>query len=113
MSASRFAGLQPWLEPYANYLLDVAVYNGFKPIVTSVFRSLQQQETLYDRFKRGLSDLPAAPPGKSKHNYGLAFDMVITPGDYRSPAQQAVGRFWESMGGRWGGMVDPVHFEAP
>lgn len=105
----RFRGLEGWLQPYAQYLFDVAVASGFRPTVTSVFRSLQKQAVLYDRWQRGLSDLPAAPPGRSKHNYGLAFDLVVSAG-YRSPEQMALGRFWKSMGGGWFAS-DPVHFQ--
>jgi len=107
--SSRFRGLQPWLQPYADYLFDVAVASGFRPNVTSVYRSNQRQAVLYERWKRGLSDLPAAPPGRSKHNYGLAFDLVVAQG-YRSGEQAALGAFWREMGGRWYAS-DPVHFE--
>jgi len=106
---SRFRGLQPWLVPYADYLEAVALYNGLRVQVTSVFRSNQRQAVLYERYKRGLSDLPAAPPGGSMHNHGLAFDLVVN-GDYRGDAQKALGAFWQGMGGSWGGGVDPVHF---
>ena len=107
----RFRGLQPYLQPYAQYLHDSAVASDMRPTVTSVFRSVQRQAVLYERWRRGLSDLPAAPPGRSKHNHGLAFDLVVRQG-YRSPHQEALGRFWQSMGGRWS-KADPVHFEAP
>lgn len=107
--SSRFTGLQPWLQPYATYLYNVAVYNHLQPRVTSVFRSRQKQLVLYQRWKSGKSDLPAAPPGKSKHEYGLAFDMVVK-GDYRGAYQQAIGHLWQQMGGHWF-PSDPVHFE--
>jgi LAS superfamily LD-carboxypeptidase LdcB len=101
-----FSGLVYWLRPYAYYLYQVAAYNGLHPRVTSVYRSYQRQAVLYDNYRRGLSALPAAPPGRSKHQYGLAFDMVTD----NAPA---LGAFWESMGGKFGGVRDPVHFEAP
>ena len=107
--AGRIDDLQPWLVPYARYLLDVARYNGLNVTVTSVRRSRAQQQHLYDRWRRGVTDIPAAPPGSSLHEHGLAFDLVVNS-DYRGPAQAALGRFWQSMGGRWGGAVDPVHF---
>lgn len=107
--STRFRGLQPWLQPYADYLLRVAIANGLRVSVTSVFRSIQKQDVLYQRYQRGLSDIPAAPPGRSWHNYGLAFDLVVD-GDYRGSSQTALGRFWQSMGGVWGGSRDPVHF---
>lgn len=104
-----FAGLQPYLVPYAEYFYRALATAGLRPRITSVFRSKQRQAVLYDRFRRGLSGgLPAAPPGRSLHERGLAFDLVVTP---LSAAAQ-VGQFWQQMGGRWY-PSDPVHFEAP
>lgn len=101
-----FGGLQTWLIPYAEYLYATADYNGLAPRVTSVFRSRQKQAVLYDRYLRGNHPLPVAPPGRSKHQFGLAFDMVTSN-------QEAIGAFWQRMGGTWGGSSDPVHFEVP
>jgi hypothetical protein len=109
-SALHFRGLEPWLIPYAAYLYDVAALNQLRPRVTSVFRSLQKQQTLYERWQRGLSPYPAAPPGKSQHNYGLAFDMVTNTG---YPMDPRLGQLWQQMGGIWGSEKDPVHFGTP
>jgi len=104
MSATLFRGLHPQLIPYAAYLYEAAATAGLRPRVTSVFRTAQRQAWLYDQYRRGLSRLPALPPGRSKHQFGLAFDMVTD-----NPA--AVGDLWNRMGGRWAGPKDPVHFE--
>lgn len=94
-------GLQPWLRPYAQQL--VAQFPRLT--VTSVFRSRAQQIKLWRN--RHHSRYPVAPPGRSAHGRGLAWDMV-------GPADQleAAGRLWESLGGTWGGRFnDPIHFE--
>jgi LAS superfamily LD-carboxypeptidase LdcB len=72
--------------------------------VTSVYRSFTEQLALYRN--RARNPYPVAPPGSSKHNYGLAWDMV-------GPRQQLenAGRVWQSWGGTWGGQADPIHFE--
>lgn len=98
-----FSGLQPWLRYYAEYLYQVALMNGLQPRVTSVFRSRARQAVLYDRYLRGLTDYPVAPPGQSKHQYGLAFDMVTAN-------NAALGALWNQMGGRWS-PSDDVHYE--
>lgn len=98
-----FQGLQPWLRPYAIYLHQVAQQYGLQPRVTSVYRSWGKQRVLYERYLRGESQLPAAPPGRSKHQYGQAFDMVTN-----NPT--ALGNFWRQMGGKWYAN-DPPHFE--
>jgi len=83
---------------------------GVLSTVTSTVRSGHDQDFLWRRYKRGDSPLPAAPPGHSAHEYGWAFDMVVSPEKY----QFAVGRAWEKLwGGKWGGAKDPVHFELP
>ena len=94
-------GLQPWLEPYASYLVR------FFPTlrVTSVFRSYSQQLELYRN--RANNPFPVLPPGRSRHQYGRAWDMSGPRRDL-----EHAGRVWESWGGRWGGVVDPIHFEA-
>lgn len=78
--------------------------------VTSTVRSARDQDFLWRRYKRGDSPLPAAPPGHSAHEYGWAFDAIVSPDAY----QADVGRAWENLwGGHWGGARDPVHFELP
>lgn len=103
------SGLSPQFRPWAVWLVQTAQENGFEPTVTSAYRSWAQQERLYRRFQAGQSLLPAAAPGRSKHNYGLAIDLVCR----RDGGLRALGALWESVGGRWGGSRDPVHFEAP
>lgn len=108
--------LEPWLRPYAEWLVRVAEYNGWKVSVNSVYRSTAKQAQLYHRYQRAKAAgdttvLPAAPPGTSWHEHRRAFDISVTQGR-DSPQQAALGRLWESMGGRWGGPRDPVHFQA-
>jgi len=102
--STSLAGLQPWLQPYARYLVALA------PMVrvTSVRRSRSEQAYLYRRFLAGESQYPVAPPGQSLHEYGRAFDV-------KAPSEllNHLGHIWEQMGGRWGGRGgDPIHFEA-
>lgn len=73
--------------------------------ITSVRRSKTQQIALW--YNRHNNPYPVAPPGTSKHELGLAWDMV---GPSQLLAQ--AGRVWESWGGRWGGRFhDEIHFE--
>lgn len=104
-----FEDLIPELRPFAEQLLLAAGQAELHPRVTSTRRSHQAQVRLYRRYVSGLSPLPAAPPGQSAHEYGYAFDMVVTPFD----ALADVGYTWQTWGGVWGGQVDPVHFQYP
>lgn len=105
---AAFSDLDPTLRPWAQALYNVASRYGLRPRVTSTYRSVQEQRILYDRYKRGLSALPAAQPGRSLHNWRLAFDLVVDGAE----AQAWLGAVWEAWGGRWGGRFnDPVHFD--
>jgi|SRR6267378_3153815 len=99
-------GLQHWLSPWADRLVDIGTPLGAR--VTSVRRSRELQARLYRRFVRGQARYPVAPPGHSLHERGLAFDLTAPPS-----VLQTLGSLWESWGGRWGGRYgDPIHFEA-
>jgi hypothetical protein len=109
VSASLRA-LIPELQEPAQSLLDAAGAAGLVPRITSTFRSGAEQGRLYRRYLQGLQPLPVAPPGHSAHEFGYAFDMVVSPMD----ALSDVGAYWQDMGGVWGGAFnDPVHFEYP
>lgn len=111
--------LDPGFRPYAEWLIKQVQAAGLKPQITSVRRSTAKQAALYRAYITGKSRLPAAKPGTSKHERGLAFDFVLPQLHGLSvkemtTAMEPIGRAWESIGGRWGGRFkDPVHFEAP
>lgn len=97
--------LDPRFKPYADYLLQLVASYGGTARVTSARRSTTLQAKLYQDYLAGRSQLPAAPPGKSMHQYGLAVDIVISPTSWQS----AFGNWWTSIGGVWDAS-DPVHF---
>jgi len=100
--------LEPWLQPYAQYLVDVGNSQGWRISLNSVYRSFAAQQTLYARYLRGQSAYPVAPPGRSLHQYRVAFDLNVRQGS-SSPEQAALGDLWNRMGGSWS-PKDPVHF---
>ncbi len=81
---------------------------GLQPRVTSTVRTRSEQGRLYRRFLAGAAGYPVAPPGFSAHEYGEAFDLVVTPME----ALGDVGATWLDWGGYWG-PGDAVHFELP
>lgn len=93
--------MQPFLRPYAVWLKS-----WFPQLtVTSVYRSFSEQARLYRQAQQGRSRYPAAPPGFSKHQRGLAWDM-----EGEQDQLQEAGELWRRMGGRWF-ESDPIHFE--
>lgn len=108
MTSHSLSRLQPWLQPYAEWLVSVAPYAGVRSVrITSVMRSRAQQRALYLRYLRGESRFPAAPPGRSMHEYGYAWDMVTDP----FSALPILGGWWKQLGGIWH-PSDVIHFEA-
>jgi len=104
--------LDPRLVPYAKWLYAVGKFNDPLLVVTSSFRSRAKQSRLYEAYKRGESQIPAAPPGRSLHGYGLAFDLArIGKDPFNDPLLNWLGALWEHIGGQYGGQGDPVHFQ--
>lgn len=107
--ATGVHSLEPWLQPAATQLVNIAVAAGLGAKVSSARRSYAQQALLYRRYLAGQSRFPAAPPGTSMHELGLAFDLWVND-ESQLPD---LGQVWENMGGVWGGhFKDPIHFEA-
>lgn len=114
---SALAGLEPWLQPsaesfYSYVAVPTAKHYGCAAQITSVRRSRAEQTKLYRRYLSGQSRFPAAPPGRSLHEHGRAFDMVVMQGrTLRRDILTALGHYWQSLGGRWY-PSDVIHFEA-
>jgi hypothetical protein len=90
--------------------LDAAVWqSGLQGRFTSTYRSHSEQQRLYRAYISGRHAFPVAAPGSSAHEYGEAFDYLVTPSSY----QRDVGLTWVDWGGEWGGSADVVHFELP
>jgi len=101
---SGIAELQPWLQPWARWLIAHWPYGQ----LTSTYRGYREQSQLYAEYLAGRSRYPVAPPGRSYHQFRRAFD-------YEAPPQilRALGEVWEWAGGTWGGRFhDAIHFEA-
>jgi LAS superfamily LD-carboxypeptidase LdcB len=105
---TELSALDGRFRPYAERFILMLRYNGYQVQVTSTRRTRSQQRKLYREYVAGRRTLPAAPPGHSLHEAGLAFDAVISP----SAGQSLAGSAWERLGGKWGGKSDPVHFQA-
>jgi len=100
--------LVPELRDAARALVDAAARARLQPRVTSTLRSHAEQVRLYRRFLAGSGGFPVAPPGQSAHEYGQAFDMVVSPME----ALADVGYTWQTWGGGWN-PGDAIHFELP
>jgi hypothetical protein len=95
--------LNPKLKKIATNLPGVAKQLGFEAKVTSAFRTKAKQKKLYEDYKAGKSQFPAAPPGTSDHEIGMAIDVVSTN-------QDALVSLLTSAGLYWAGPSDTIHF---
>jgi hypothetical protein len=105
--------LAPEFRPYAEALVIFARELDRTFLVSSARRSRMEQAQLYARYRAGRSRLPAAPPGSSLHELGLAVD-IVRPGvdPHRDELLEFLGAEWHSIGGAWS-PSDPVHFSVP
>jgi len=98
------------MEPRARLSLRMAIEDsireGIRFFVTSTVRSFAEQLRLFLRFKAGLAKFPAAPPGQSTHQRGIAVDLVP-----RDPSTlDDVVELMIRHGFKWAGPRDRVHF---
>jgi LAS superfamily LD-carboxypeptidase LdcB len=103
--------LDPDFAAAIDELITAALREGIVDAIhiDSGYRSSQEQRRLFAAWKSGKSSLPAAAPGTSYHEVGLAIDVVVSP----PGALEDFGLFAESLGFRWGGRFnDPVHIDA-
>lgn len=100
------------MEPEVNRRMNAIAADvrarGIPFRITSTYRSIASQKRLYDAWvARGRTGLPAARPGLSTHEYGLAFDAVF-PREH----EQTVVAIARRHGMVWFGPKDRVHFDA-
>lgn len=122
-NARTLVGLDPRFRETATAFCVWLSEQGVPVTITSGHRSSAKQRQIWEKAQRGESGgLPALPPGRSLHEHGLAFDMVVTGvprprtrSDPYAPLYAAIGHVWKSIGGQWGGDApvgyDPVHFQ--
>lgn len=104
--------LHPHLIPWAKELYRYGKLLDGRLVVTSARRSQRKQAQLYSDWISGRSRIPAAPPGTSLHQYGLAFDMARLGEDpLTDPLLNWLGQVWKHWGGQYGESRDPVHYQ--
>ncbi len=96
--------VHPTLRKIARNLPRVAAAQGFSVRITSGYRSYATQAKLYRDYVNGMAAYPANPPGQSTHEKGMALDILSTNTD-------ALVGLLTSVGLRWAGPADPIHFE--
>jgi LAS superfamily LD-carboxypeptidase LdcB len=100
--------LNPEVARRMNAILAAVRRRGIAIRVTSTYRSTSSQDRLHRAWlARGKTGLPAARPGLSTHEYGVAFDASWAP-----QYDKAVADIARQHGMVWFGPKDRVHFDA-
>jgi hypothetical protein len=103
------------VQPTADAFIRFLEQHGVRVTVTSARRDASEQRKLYDCYRRtgcsncrrGPGCFPAAPPGRSTHDRGIAMDLHLDP-----PVYSQAGAIWKRLGFTWGGdFDDPIHFD--
>ncbi len=119
------SSLHPNIQQSAKDFISEANRQGIDLLVTSDYRSVDQQNKLYNkgRDKNGnVTDRSAVvtnvPGGQSNHNFGLALDVVeVKDGAalWENDNWDKIGNIGKSEGFEWGGdwtsFEDKPHFE--
>jgi peptidoglycan LD-endopeptidase CwlK len=117
----KLANLNPIVAQKARKLIASAYNKGIKIIITQGYRSIEEQNRLYEqgRSKPG-KKVTNAKGGQSYHNFGLAFDIAVLnekgAADYSNiSAYKAVGQLGKELdlewGGDWTSLKDYPHFQ--
>lgn len=98
--------LHPKIQQYATRFINKAKGAGISLKITDAYRSVATQQQYLSQGK------PAAQPGYSFHNYGLAIDVKPTD----STDWETIGQIGKSLGFRWGKTFtnpksEPWHFD--
>jgi len=96
--------IHPKLKIIVRNLPRVSKALGFEVRITSGYRDYVTQARLYREYLAGVSHYPANPPGTSKHEKGLALDILSTN-------TNALVNLLQSVGLVWAGPLDPIHFQ--
>lgn len=117
------ATLDRRMRPLAIAFVERARAAGYPVVLTSGYRSLEEQARLYAQGRTAPGEVVTnAAPGKSAHNFGLAIDFAFgnalgrptwpEDGPWFGAAQvgKALGLEW---GGDWSSFKDRPHLELP
>jgi len=127
MSKNKIDTLHPKLRPYAEAFINKARNMGHNVIITSGYRTHEEQTELYSYGRTKFKDangnkkgiVTYAQAGESFHNFGLAFDFVEIVGgvaQWQKTPWDKLGKLGKEIGLEWGGdwpgkKKDMPHFQ--
>lgn len=123
ISLQRVDQLHPSIRKDVKRFLEIAKQGGINLRVTSTHRDFDEQNALYAKGRTQPGKIVTnAKGGESKHNFRVAFDVVIMDNgnpvwEYNDPRWDEIGDLGKRFGFIWGGdfksIKDKPHFELP
>jgi hypothetical protein len=126
LSLQRLDRLHPAVRTRGAALIELCMHEGLSILVSQGLRTWEEQDALYARGRTvppigGRHIVTMAKGGRSYHNFGLAFDIVVLDAvtkagwDSDHPGWRTAGALGKSLGLDWGGdwarFKDPPHFQ--
>jgi len=117
---NKIKSLDPKIQlKTAQFINQIEEKLGIKLRITHGYRSIEEQNKLYEQGRTKTGDkVTNAKGGSSYHNYGLAFDVVeIKDGKaiWDNPKWDEIAKIGKELGFEWGGdfksIVDKPHFQ--
>tara|TARA_Y100000310_G_scaffold249321_1_gene255364 strand:+ start:3463 stop:4593 length:1131 start_codon:yes stop_codon:yes gene_type:complete len=124
-NAEKLASLHQDFQPYAKLFICECAKRGIEIKLTSGYRSPDKQRRILANWKKkGGKGPKPAPPGRSYHNVGMAFDFNAYLPDGKQLMSKSSRKRWndsgivaigEAIGLYWGGHFstnyDPIHWD--
>lgn len=109
INSMRLSNVKPELAEKCRALLTQAAAEGFTLVVTEGYRSIEEQNRLYQIGRRGIKGerkVTNARGGESNHNYRTAVDFAfVVNGEisWNEKLYLNIGRWARKVGLKWGG----------
>jgi len=116
-TTNEITKLHPLIRNKVKYFIADCRKNGYKVRIYSTLRTWTEQKKLYAQGRTAPGGIVTnAKPGRSYHNYGLAFDCCIIEGSkcnfaLNSKVVSLAKKYGFSWGGDWTGFQDKPHFQ--
>ena len=126
LNEQKFASLHPTLAARGRAMIELCAQSAVNLLVTQGLRTWEQQDQLYAKGRTGAPIgkeyvVTNAKGGRSYHNFGLAFDIVVLDAiakadwDENHPGWKTAAQIGKSVGLEWGGdwksFKDLPHFQ--
>ena len=117
--SSNLELLHPYLKKLATELIDKCKVEHIQIAIIQTYRTFEEQAKIYSQGRTSSGKIVTnAKPGRSYHNYGLAFDVGVIENKKFTWAGEKfdkVGKLGKELGLEWGGdfhkLIDKPHFQ--